>query len=103
VPGHVPQLAGDERGVHEVGEEQRSEDPTVRPDSKAGKGADSRPFQQYTWFVAYRVAVVLRWDVVDVVGPRIKYRAILELRAQPTGEYDPNVARLAPVSADYGP
>ena len=102
-PGPVAQLTGDDRGVHEVGEEQRSEDPTVQPSSRAEKGAESRPFQQHTWFVAYGVAVVIRRDVVDIVRPEVEYRAVLELRAEPTREHHPDVVRLTPVSPDNGP
>ena len=71
--------------------------------ARAEKGAESRPFQQHTWFVAYGVAVVIRRDVVDIVRPEVEYRAVLELRAEPTREHHPDVVRLTPVSPDNGP
>ena len=46
---------------------------------------------------------MIRRDVVDVVGPEVKYRTVLELRAEPTREHQPDVVRLTPVSADNGP
>jgi hypothetical protein len=73
----------------------------VRASPKASEGAQSRPLDHHARLVADGIAVVLRCDVVDVIGPELKHRAVLEQHAEPTRQDDPDVARPAPLAANH--
>jgi hypothetical protein len=69
--------------------QKRHQDPTVRAGSTASEGAQPRPLDHHARLVADGVAVVLRCEVVNLVGPELKHRAVLEQHAEPTPADDP--------------
>ena len=86
--------------LHDVGEQQRDQDPLAGPRRRSRVGARAGKIERHPCLVAHDPGFVTGRNLVDLVRAYVELRAILQLDVQDTGQSEPHVMVRAALRPD---